>query len=163
MSRNQKVMTLLPPMEKCPMDICCFYWPNLITVAFGRQKKWLLVVLDRWSSNTVTIVWEFAWADSALVVLDKWSSYRGGRLNREKFTMSIKWGTITVSFCKNKNRKFPSSNPTRCSAGLRDLTSLRDSLWPSGRKCKMQWLALGEWGCPPNNGPKLAVGQPNSS
>ena len=41
-----------------------------------------MVALDRWSSYTVTIVWEFAWADSALVVLDEWSSYRGGRLNR---------------------------------------------------------------------------------
>ena len=28
-------------------------------------------VLDTWSSNKVTTVWEFAWADSALVVLDK--------------------------------------------------------------------------------------------
>ena len=27
--------------------------------------------LDRWSSNKVTTVWEFAWADSALVFLDK--------------------------------------------------------------------------------------------
>ena len=36
----------------------------------------------RWSSYTVTIVWEFALADPVLVVLDEWSSYRGGRLNR---------------------------------------------------------------------------------
>ena len=49
---------------------------------FGRQKKWLLVMLDRWSSYTVTIIWEFAWADSALVILDEWSSYRGGHLSR---------------------------------------------------------------------------------
>ena len=28
---------------------------------------------------------------------------------------------------------------------------------------KMQWLTFGEWGCPPDNDPKLAVGQPNSS
>ena len=49
--------------------------------SFGRQKKkWLLVTLDR--SYTVTIVWELAWADSALVVLDEWSSYRGGCVNR---------------------------------------------------------------------------------
>ena len=34
------------------------------------------------SSYTVTIVWEFAWVDSALVVLDEWLSYRGGYLNR---------------------------------------------------------------------------------
>ena len=37
---------------------------------FGRQEKWSLVALDRWSSYTVTIIWGFAWA------------YRGGRLNR---------------------------------------------------------------------------------
>ena len=39
-------------------------------------------MLNRWSSHTVTIVQEFAGADSALVILDKRSSYRGGRLNR---------------------------------------------------------------------------------
>ena len=36
MSRDQKVMTLLPPIEKCPMDFyqgVVFYCPNLITVA----------------------------------------------------------------------------------------------------------------------------------
>ena len=50
--------------------------------SFGGQKKWSLVALDRWSSYTVTIVWELAWADSALVVLDKWLSCRGGRLSK---------------------------------------------------------------------------------
>ena len=45
-------------------------------------KKWSLVALDRWSSYTVTLVWEFAWADSASVVLDKWSFYRGGHVSR---------------------------------------------------------------------------------
>ena len=48
----------------------------------GDKKKWSLVALDRWSSYTVTIVWEFARADSVLVVLDEWSFCRGGRLNR---------------------------------------------------------------------------------
>ena len=47
-----------------------------------ETKKWSLVDLDRWSSYTVTIVWQFGWPDSALVVLDKWPSYTGGRLNR---------------------------------------------------------------------------------
>ena len=46
-----------------------------------ETKKWSLVVLDRLLSYTVTIVWEFSWADSELVVLVEWSSYRGGRLN----------------------------------------------------------------------------------
>ena len=50
--------------------------------SFGRQKKWSLVALDRWSSYTVTILWEFAWGDSAQVALGEWSSYRGGRLSR---------------------------------------------------------------------------------
>ena len=45
--------------------------------SFGGQKKWSLVALDRWSSYTVTIVWELAWAVSALVVLDEGLSYRG--------------------------------------------------------------------------------------
>ena len=39
-------------------------------------------MLGRWSSNTVMIVWEFAWADSALVILDKWLSYRDCPWNR---------------------------------------------------------------------------------
>ena len=48
----------------------------------GDQKKCSLIAFNRWSSYTVTIVREFAGADSALVVLDEWSSYRGGRLNK---------------------------------------------------------------------------------
>ena len=51
-------------------------------------KKWLLAVLDRWLSYTVTIAWEFAWADSALVVLDEWLPYRGGCLNRFDYNTS---------------------------------------------------------------------------
>ena len=41
-----------------------------------------MVALGRWSSYTVTVVWEFAWADSASVILYEWMSYRGGCLNR---------------------------------------------------------------------------------
>ena len=36
MSHDQKVIILLPPMEKCPYRLLsqsCFYCPNLITVA----------------------------------------------------------------------------------------------------------------------------------
>ena len=50
--------------------------------SFGREKEWLLAALDRWLPYTVTVVQEFAWADSALVILDEWSSYRGGHLSR---------------------------------------------------------------------------------
>ena len=37
--------------------------------SYGGQKKCLLVTLDRRSTYTVIIVWELAWADSAMVVL----------------------------------------------------------------------------------------------
>ena len=45
------------------------------------------------------------------------------------------------------------------------LPSLRDCRWPSGRNSwkKTQWLKLGWWGCPLENGPELAVGQLNSN
>ena len=46
-----------------------------------ETKKWLLVALDRCLSDTVTIVREFAWADSRLVVLEKWSSCKDGHMN----------------------------------------------------------------------------------
>ena len=49
------------------------------------------------------------------------------------------------------------------SSKLNTASSLRGSWWPSGRKCKAQSVTLGEWGCPLNNGRKMAVGQPNSS
>ena len=35
------------------------------------KKKWFLVALDRWLSDTVTIVLEFTWADSALAILEQ--------------------------------------------------------------------------------------------
>ena len=55
---------------------------DIIFCHLGDKKNWSLVALDRRSSYTVMIVWEFAWADSALVVLDEWLSYRDGLLNR---------------------------------------------------------------------------------
>ena len=57
--------------------------------SFGGQKKSLFVALDWWSSYTVTIVWELAWAASALVALKEGSSYRGGRW--PGFTVSDKY------------------------------------------------------------------------
>ena len=41
-----------------------------------------MVALGRWLFYAVRVIWELAWADSALVILDKWSSYRGGCLSR---------------------------------------------------------------------------------
>ena len=55
----------------------------------GGKKKWSLTVFDWWLSYIVTIVWEFAWADSALVVLDECLFHRGGRLNRFDCIMFI--------------------------------------------------------------------------
>ena len=53
----------------------------------------------------------------------------------------------------NQNRKVPGSNPTRCSAGLRDLTSLQGSQWPSGRTCtnaviNIELVRLSPWEWP---------------
>ena len=41
--------------------------------------------------------------------------------------------------------------------------TLKDYRWPLGQKSKTQWLTSDEWGCPLDNDPKLAVGQPKSS
>ena len=68
--------------------------------SFGRQKKWQLVTLDRWSYYKVTIVWGFAWADSALVILDEWLSYRSGHLNR--FDCIIYYSLFDFSHITNK-------------------------------------------------------------
>ena len=57
----------------CIVALCLF--PTTLFerfFSFGRQKKWLLVVLGRWSSYAVTIIWEFACVDP-VVVLQKWS------------------------------------------------------------------------------------------
>ena len=59
--------------------------------------KWSLVELDRWSSYTVTIISEFALADSALVTLGEWSFYRGGHLNRFDCSIKCYWSN-TVYF-----------------------------------------------------------------
>ena len=42
----------------------CFFRISLLDKVFfiWETKKWSLVTLDRMSSYTVTIVWEFAWA-----------------------------------------------------------------------------------------------------
>ena len=76
----------------CIIPYVCFAffcWIKFISGYFrwaffhlGEKNKWSLLALDRWSSYAVTIVWEFAWADSALIILDEWSFYRGGHLNR---------------------------------------------------------------------------------
>ena len=47
--------------------------------------------------------------------------------------------------------------------GWRKDRTLKDYRWPLGQKSKIQWLTSGEWGCPLDNDPKLALGQPKSS
>ena len=73
----------------CWVRFCsgCF---RQVFFSFGRQKKWSLVAFDRLLSSTVTLVWEFALADSALIVLDEWSSYIGGRLTRFDYLYVVK-------------------------------------------------------------------------
>ena len=68
--------------------------------SFGRIKKWSLVELDRWLYYRVTIVWEFAWPDSALAVLGKWSSYRDGHMNRFDCSIKCYWSNaVYFSLC----------------------------------------------------------------
>ena len=71
--------------------------------SFEGQKKWLLVALDRWWLSyiyTVMLVWELAWADSALVATGKWSSYRGGGISRFDSVM------FALNLACNRNKLF---------------------------------------------------------
>ena len=43
----------------------------------------------------------------------------------------------------DQNQEVPGLNPTRCSVGLRDPTSLWGSRWPLGRICKTQVINMG--------------------
>ena len=64
----------------------------------------------------------------------------------------------------NRNRKVAGSNPTKHSVGLRGPTSLQNSRWTlvnHVKKCSD--LTSGEWDCILDDGPKLAVGLPNSN
>ena len=47
------------------------------------------------------IVWEFDWADSALVVSYEWLSYRGGRLSRFDCTV-LEWNRLNKSRLQSK-------------------------------------------------------------
>ena len=58
------------------------------------------------------------------------------------------------------NWKVPCLNPTKYLAKLREPKVLQGSRWPSCRQ--KQWLTLAEWGSSLNNGPSLAMGEPNS-
>ena len=63
----------------------------------------------------------------------------------------------------DQNGKVSGSNPTRRLAGLWDPTMHEAPGDPRVEYVKRKWLTLGEWDCLLDNGPKLAVGQPNSS
>ena len=60
-------------------------------------------------------------------------------------------------------RRFPVQTPlsTKLSLGTQPRYKAPSDLWVE--IVKMQWLTLSEWGCPHDNGPKLAMGQPNNS
>ena len=45
-------------------------------------KRFVVVVLDRWSSCTGTTAWDLAQTGLKLAILDDWSPYRAGRLSR---------------------------------------------------------------------------------
>ena len=49
-----------------------------ILFSFWGQKKWSLVVLDRW----LPYIWKLASVDTTFVILDKWLTYRGGCLSK---------------------------------------------------------------------------------
>ena len=52
--------------------VCFIHWEKFCSgfiqafFSFGGLKKWSLVALDRCLSYTVTVVWEFAGADSSI-------------------------------------------------------------------------------------------------
>ena len=86
------------------------------------------------------------------------------RVENSQFICKANWGEWPSGLRRcSKNWKVPSSIPTTRSAGIRDPTSLQGLRWPADRKFKTQSLTLAEWDCLLNNGPKLAVGQPNRS
>ena len=63
----------------------------------------------------------------------------------------------------NQNWKVPSSIPARHWLGLETQLCYEAPDDLQVNYVKMQWLTLGKWGCPLDNDPELAVGQPNSS
>ena len=64
-------------------------------------------MLDWWSYYTVTIVWGFAWVDSALVVLDEWLSYRSDHLNRFDCIVILYLTSVTLQINDETNYKTP--------------------------------------------------------
>ena len=105
---------------------------------------------------TLPWVWTYSWISENL--------YRFLKLlfnvKRTRFqTMVTAESGLVRSGIVVRIRRFPVETPlcTRRSTGFRDSDSLRGSRWPSGWKCKAQWLTLDEWGCPLDNGLKLAV------
>ena len=62
--RESTIYALLPVCFPflCWVKFCSGYFRQDF-FSLGRQKKWLQVMLHRWWSYTVKIVWEFTWAD----------------------------------------------------------------------------------------------------
>ena len=68
---------------------------NSFFFIWGGGAKKVVVGHVRWSSCTVTIVWELAFADSTLIVLDKWLSYRGGHISRFDCNFLVVYKEVT--------------------------------------------------------------------
>ena len=59
--------------------------------------------------------------------------------------------------------RFLVQTPLDTQPGLGAQPRYKTPQWPLGWICKTQWLTLGELGCFLDNGPRVAVGQPNCS
>ena len=72
---------------------------------------------------------------------------------------------FVFSICLNWDFFFQGRNKKslRLSCIKSNMTITRLPVTFGSNMYKTQWLTSGEWGCPLDNGPKLAVGQPNSS
>ena len=106
--------------------------------SFGRQKKWLLVKLNKWSSYTVMIVRQLPWVDSALVVWDEcWlivRALRGG------------WGAggwgVDLAF---DDTKVWSYHLIRIPAVIKETSFLKSASWPNSQsRC---WKIAKYWYC----------------
>ena len=75
------------------------------------------------------------------------------------YNITLRW----ILLLRLVYKYFPGSKPTRCSAGLRDPTSLRGSRWPSGQKCESAVINIGRVRLPLKNGPKSVFVQPNGN
>ena len=123
-----------------------------------ETKKWLLVTLERWLSYTVTIVWEFAWADSALGVLYKWLFeqiwlYRFNAIC-DSFVFRVwyewtirEWFTTSFSWMKYVGFSF-TELPKRANLDTCSFYMLKDSRWRWNKHPKLYIRHRNKMICP---------------